>query len=57
MVGRLWLAPVLVVVARYSMDMIVIFITSVVLFISMIEDEHIESFPTKNEHVSKYLNF
>ena len=37
--ARLQLATVLVVVARWSTDMVVIFITSVVLCIAMIEDE------------------
>ena len=36
---RLRLASVLVVVARWSTDMVIIFITPVVLCIVMIEDE------------------
>ena len=39
MAARLWLAPVPVVVVRWSTDMVVIFITSVVLCTTMIEDE------------------
>ena len=37
--ARLRLAPVLVVVARWSMDMVVIFIISVILCTAMIENE------------------
>ena len=45
--ARLRLAPVLVVIARWSMDMVVIFITSVVLCTDMIEGEQIGSFSQK----------
>ena len=47
MVARLRLPPVLVVVARWSTDMVVIFITSVVLCTAMIEDENMEVSPKK----------
>ena len=50
--ARLRLASVLVVVARWSTDLYVIFISDV-RYIAMIEDEQIESFPQKNSLSSK----
>ena len=47
--ARLRLAPVLVVVARWSTDLVVILITSGVLCTAMIENEKIENFLKKKK--------
>ena len=48
-VARLHLARVIVVVARWLMDLDVVFVTSSVLFVAMMFDEWIRSFHPKKD--------